>query len=148
MTHKYWDLTLPIRPTEIAKSMGIKVGRLSQLEYSCEADTRAGCKVVRVNHSENTNQQRFALAFGLGLHALDFLVLDEVIQVSRERFVDDCSESPWNAINTFALALLMPRLALDTLILREGETCIENLALTLRVSQAAVYCRLKQANIL
>ncbi|OIN09105.1 ImmA/IrrE family metallo-endopeptidase [Oceanisphaera psychrotolerans] len=145
----HWDKLLPVRPADIARSLGMRIDVLDGPDLSGEAEIRDGQKVIKFNRNESTNRQRFTMAHEIGHHVLGH------VTSSKSKHRDNAGSfssgnNDWQEVqaNRFAAALLMPKLAIETLVYREGMTNISRLAETLRVSEAAMYYRLKNLGML
>ncbi|WP_346351008.1 ImmA/IrrE family metallo-endopeptidase [Oceanimonas sp. AH20CE76] len=145
----HWDKLLPVRPADIARALGMQIDVLDGPELSGEAEIRDGHQVIKFNRNESTNRQRFTMAHEIGHH-----VLGHVTPFNPKHRDNAGSFSSgnhdWQEVqaNRFAAALLMPKLAIETLVYREGITNISRLAEIMRVSEAAMYYRLKNLNML
>ena len=109
---QYWDLSLPVNPVKIASVLGINVfysSGLGDLGGYYDQETQS----IYINDKDPITRQRFSIAHELG-HAL----LGHGSSPRR----NDISYTKWNyiqkenAANRFAAALLMPDLAVRTLI--------------------------------
>ena len=108
---RYWDLKIPVDPALIAKKMGIsafysdKLGKLSSF-YD------AVSKKILISEHESKTYQRFAVAHELG-HA----VLGHGTIRGKKRQYSLPKEQ---AANSFAAALLMPEIAVRTMVEQRG----------------------------
>ena len=145
----HWDNLLPIRPTDIARSLGMEIDVTNEFNLSGEAEIRDGQRIIKFNPNESANRQRFTMAHEIGHHVLGHVTpLTPRHRDNAGSFSSGDHDRQEVQANRFAAALLMPKLAIDTLVYREGITDISKLAEIMRVSEAAMYYRMKNLNMI
>lgn len=135
----YWDLALPINPVKMATSLGLRVF------YSQELNDLGGYydqreRAIYVNENDPITRQRFSIAHELG-HA----VLGHGSSPRRNDVVYNKGNYLQNesAANRFAATLLMPEVAVRTLV-EQKNMLLNDLCTEFDVSQAAMTIRLEE----
>lgn len=146
---RFWDRKLPIDVMEIAQNLGaiVRYGIFDDIdnnpeEYGVSGAIRyvEGQPIILINRNFSATRNRFTIAHEIGhhvLHKAEFI--DDENTLYRRDHVDDYREIE---ANKFAAELLMPRVAIDSLI-SNGVTSIDGLAECLYVSNKAMTFRLK-----
>ena len=134
---RFWDLTLPVDPIAIANMMGISV------YYSDDLGSLSGFydaeeKEILIHQHESSQRQRFSIAHELG-HA----ILRHGTS-ARKKFTH--SEKKERDANTFAASLIMPALAVRTMVEQRG-MMFDELCTTFDVSEQAMAIRLSELGL-
>ena len=134
---RYWDLDLPVDPVIIAKKMGILV------YYSDDLDESSGfydaeSKAILIAEHKNKTRQRFSIA-----HELGHIVLGHITSAQSRQHYSVPNEQ---AANRFAATLLMPDLAVSTLVEQRG-LGFDELCHTFDVSERAMGIRLMELGL-
>ena len=138
---KYWELIVPVDVHEIARRMKITIVRDPFLpvsgEFSLEEKKRP---LVKVNTSENSLRQRFALA-----HEYGHFVLNHGPQFPDpvSNFFENVRDRKEVEANRFAVALLMPEPAVRFFADKEKITSVEKLSKHFDVSSTSMIYRLQ-----
>lgn len=141
-----WDGLLPVSPKKIAEKVGVSVRAAANNEpYSGKAFLENEIKVIEYKSSEIPLRQRFTIAHELAHH-----MLGHTNEGHKYReFQDDVSKfnlreaDPFEIqANKFAAELLMPKEAVEYLIMEKNITSLNKLAELFQVSTVAMKYRL------
>lgn len=151
----HWDWKVPVDLKRIAQSLNIRVEPLSQLEQQEGISGSAfidenNRMVAKYSPNESTNRQRFTIAHELGHFLLNHVTrentryrADRINSFSSRTF--DPSEAE---ANEFAANVLMPKPAIEHFMNNTELSSVEELASAFQVSEAAMYYRLKNLNLI
>lgn len=144
---QHWDGFIPVDIECIVKKEGILIDQITGWEnYHLSGIASIdlyGRRTIAVNTNNHSNRRRFTIAHELGHH-----VLGHVTWNAPQHRDDDRSFSgnnrDWVEVeaNNFAAEILMPKVAVDYMIRREGVTDISELAEKFYVSEQAMYFRM------
>ena len=134
---QFWDLSLPVDPIKIAQKMGISV------YYSEGPDELSGfyndeTKEIFIQEKKTSTRQRFSVAHELG-HAV-------LGHGTRQRAKISPYDPKERAANQFAATLLMPSLAVRTMVEQRNMQFAE-LCSTFDVSEQAMAIRLMELGL-
>lgn len=135
----HWDRNIPVNVSAIARAMGVDVRQDATLTTSGDFSYINQKPIIRYNPNESSTRQRFTIAHELGHFAL--------AHGTRNREAPDFSVRPYDPIeaeaNRFAAELLMPKIAIQFMIMKKNVTDIKKLAKAFEVSPVAMEFRLK-----
>lgn len=140
----YWDYKVPVDLDAIARKMGIGVRYEPVLEggedISGRYDIVNGLHICSVRNTDSKERQRFTLA-----HEIGHCVLEHGggFRSNSASFNLDAPDPRNRAANRFALALLMPKVAVDHLIGKENIVKVQDLSALFSVTETAMKARLK-----
>lgn len=141
----YWDYKIPVDLDEMAQKMGICVRYEQNLEggndISGRYDIINGLHICSVRSTDNQKRQRFTLAHEIG-HCV--LKHGGGFRSNSASFNSDAPDPRERAANNFALALLIPKVAVDHLINKENIVKVQELSALFDVTKTAMKARLKQ----
>ncbi|MBQ7608231.1 MAG: ImmA/IrrE family metallo-endopeptidase [Desulfovibrionaceae bacterium] len=134
---QFWDLTLPVDPIAIAGKMGITV------YYSDDLGDLSGFydeeeKEILVHPHESSQHQRFSIA-----HELGHSVLGHGTSTRKRHAPSDFKE---RSANIFAESLLMPAIAVSTLV-EQRKMTFDELCRAFDVSEQAMGIRLTELGL-
>ncbi|EDX3145018.1 ImmA/IrrE family metallo-endopeptidase [Salmonella enterica subsp. diarizonae serovar 61:l,v:1,5,7] len=151
---RYWDRQLPIDPKKIAEAWGARVEEITDSESDYDNDGLSGIAVIKkgvpriyYSPSDHPNRQRFTIAHELAHHVLGHTKEGEKHRDSVADYSTGAKSHLEIEANKFAAALLMPEVAIRTLITREGVSTTLELARIFKVSEAAMHWRLKEIGL-
>lgn len=134
-----WDLALPVNPVKIANALGLKVFYSSDLvELGGYYDQPS--KSIYVNENDPIARQRFSIAHELGHAILGHGSSPRRNDISYNKGNYIQKE---NAANRFAASLLMPEIAVRTLV-EQKDMLLPDLCREFDVSQRAMTIRLEE----
>jgi Zn-dependent peptidase ImmA (M78 family) len=140
---EYWDSILPVSPKKIAEKLGISVRAVNNSEpYSGKAFLENTTKIIEFKESEPILRQRFTIAHELAHHMLGHTADGHKFRDNIAQFSLRSSEPFEIQANKFAAELLMPKEAIDYLIMDENITSLNQLAELFAVSTVAMQYRL------
>lgn len=115
-----------------------------RIDHACDV-YRDQYVTIRVNSSENRLRQRFALA-----HAIGHVLLNHVLPIADtvDNFATGVVSPTEKLANAFAMELLVPGHALQSIIATERDLNIEKIAKIFQVSTTLVIERLKNLKII
>lgn len=137
----YWDGGLPVNLTTLCRSLELE---LVEEEMSPPLVAVYDVGRIRLSASEILVRRRFAVAHALGHHILRHgQRADSIASYALPH-------SSWHEVsaNRFALALLMPREALDVLMQSRKPVTVESLSRAFQVAEVAVVERLRRLRII
>lgn len=143
---KYWDGTLPVDVTSIAKQIGITFKTNNKLAASesgyirIDDDSNVICVI---NESNIETRQRFTIAHEIGHFVLGHLQGAKKLYRDTRKELNGDGDFREIEANNFAAQLLMPDIVIDWLINEESITSVATLADKLNVSPSAMRYRLK-----
>lgn len=145
----HWDGMLPIQPSSLAQSMGVRVMGVPGLDVSGMIELKNGRPVITYNSSDAAVRQRFTVAHEIGHYVLGHL------GAGKTKFRDPASHfsSATHSIeereaNRFAANLLMPEATVKYAVERRGVHSIDRLAELFGVSQVAMKYRLENLGLI
>ncbi len=150
----YWNWQLPVQVEDIARHLGIYISELdsnNQEHYGLSglAEISNGFRYAYFNRNECRVRQRFTLAHEIGHHILDH------VTPANPKHRDDLGafsgySNNWEEreANAFAAELLMPKVAIEYMLMNKGISDISKLARDFEVSESAMYYRLKNLGLL
>lgn len=140
---QFWDLSLPVNPVKLAHALGLNVfysSGLTNLGGYYDHPTKS----IYVNEHDTLARQRFSIAHELG-HA----ILGHGSSPRRNNISYSKDNYLWkeNAANRFAASLLMPEIAVRTLV-EQKNMFLNDLCKEFDVSQQAMTIRLEELGYL
>ncbi|EIO4563539.1 TPA: ImmA/IrrE family metallo-endopeptidase [Vibrio parahaemolyticus] len=150
----YWNWQLPVQVEDIARHLGIYISELNSnnpehFGLSGLAEIINGSRFAYFNRGECRVRQRFTLAHEIGHHMLGH------VTPQNPKHRDDLGafsgvSNDWEEreANAFAAELLMPKVAIEYMVLQKGISDISQLAHDFEVSESAMYYRLKNLGLL
>lgn len=145
---QYWDGTLPVDPSRIARAMGIPV-QATALNVSGVIELEQGRPAISYNEADVPVRQRFTIAHEIGHYVLGHL------NAGTPRFRDPATNFSSAAdsnderqANRFAADLLMPAETVQYAITKREYRGIAKLAALFGVSQVAMKYRLVQLGLI
>lgn len=138
-----WNLKVPVDLNLIAGRMGIQVSMKRLSNASAEVILRGSRLTVHLNEDESVIARRYALAHALGyIFSGQVGDADSCRTFSSSDYRYPSAQGNNDVANRFALALLMPRDAVDICIAQASRSVGEIAELFL-TSEAAVHLRLE-----
>ncbi|QTK47137.1 MULTISPECIES: ImmA/IrrE family metallo-endopeptidase [Xanthomonas] len=147
LIEQYWaPRPTPVDPEAIAKAMGIKIEAASPFSDNFEANvsgmySNEGSRpCISYNILDPENRRRFTIAHELGHHVLQHGMR---FRDTSSAFSSGSYDPVEVSANRFAAELLMPVYSVKVLVVDHGVTSIPQLAEAFKVSEQAMYYRLK-----
>ena len=146
----YWNNTAPIDPKKIAENIGIivKYKPLGDKISGIIKNNRFHHIEIHVNKLHSEERQRFTIAHELGHYfsSEDFNQFEDAdnlleIELLKDR-KNDLSDYDERNANSFALELLMPKIAIDYMLKTGKASTIGDLAKIFKVSLSVMNIRL------
>lgn len=145
---KYWDGVVPIDPFVIASKMGISV--MSESCSDCIGKSYQANKkpVIEYDKMEPLVRQRFAIAHGLGHHALNHTENGRRFHDNINSYSINASDMEEIQANRFAIELLVPEIAIKHFVFKQKINSLTRLAELFLVSPVTIKYRLSAFGIL
>ena len=152
---KEWDWKIPVNLSRIADRLNIRIEPLNAEEQLKGISGSAGIdeqsnRVAKYSATESPNRQRFTIAHELGHFLLNHVTNDNTRYRADDlnNFSSTTFDPMETQANDFAANLLMPKPAINHFINNTELSSVSELANAFKVSEAAMYYRLKNLHLL
>ena len=146
---RYWLGELPVNPSYIAKSMGLRIVVDPSMVDVCKTELIADRSVqITVQSEAVSTGSRLVLAHALGHWVLGHLTpASPVLKDTPENFSSATIYANEREANQFAMALLMPA-QMVPIAIKNGHSSVSSLSKLFFVSEVAAKTRLQHLRIL
>ncbi|EKM6409791.1 ImmA/IrrE family metallo-endopeptidase [Pseudomonas aeruginosa] len=145
---RYWDRSIPVDPFKIAQMAGARVladHDMPHQDLSGSFTLEGNVPTIRFNPEDARVRQRFTVAHEIAHWALQH---GPAMRDNARNYSSSTAYYRERDANTFAAELLMPQEVVEWMVYSKNMTDVQEMAILLDVSGAAMHYRLQNLGLL
>lgn len=143
----FWDKSYPVNPADIAHALCMYVEYAGNMTESVNIQVLCGVPVICFNSNDVILCQRFAVAHAIGHFVLGHCEPNIIYKDHVDEFSLDNEDPVESQANTFAIELLLPKIAIENEIINNKVRTVTEIANIFDVTPAAVRFRFYQLGL-